>query len=166
MTNVAFSSRAVGFCYEQQCGDFLKGVFLLNYGLNFYCPTCRAAGEIVPECRMDNPAENGLYTQVEVEFDYNPQERVYKSRAIVKMRDAANHGAYKLSSPLIKTENRALKIAEQLLCALNAGLPKDNLSQEKLYTFDCSLDDFKGQMEDLQEYVKAQDRRLEHARHG
>lgn len=160
---MSFTNRAVGFCREAHCQDFLKGVFLLNHGLTFYCPSCRCMGEIVPEGRTDCPTDSGLYTSVEVEFDYNPADRAYKARAIVKMNGAMQAGTYKLSSPLIKTENRALKIAEQLLCGLNAGLPKDRLSQEKLLTFDCSLDDFKAQMEDLEEYVKAQDRRLGHA---
>lgn len=112
---------------------------------------------------MDDPVDSGLYTSVQVLFDYSPVERDYKARAIVEMNGVVRAGSYKLSSPLVKTENRALKIAEQLLCALNAGLPKDHLMQEKTLTFDCSLDNFKTQMEELEEYVKAQDRRLQHA---
>lgn len=160
---MAFTSRAVGFCYNTECADYLKGVFLLNYGLTFYCPLCRGLGEIVQEERIDHPADNGLYTKVEVEFDYDTLGRKYKSRAIVRIEGSAGQGSYVYRSPLVKTERRALKIGEQVLCALNAGLPKDRLTQEKTLTFDCTRDDFKAQMEDLEEYVKAQDRRLQHA---
>jgi len=153
----------VGYCYTETCGEFLKGVFLLNYGTTFYCPQCRCLGEVSPEERVDSPTDNGLYSTVEVQFDFNPMERAYKHRAIVKMEGTPQHGTYMMRSPLVKTERRALKIAEQLLCALNAGLPKDCLMQEKSLTFDCSLNDFKSQMKALEEYVKAQDRRLQHA---
>ena len=161
---MSFTNRAVGYCYAKECDDYLKGVFLLNYGTTFYCPRCRHLGEVLPEERVDNPSDNGLYTAVEMYFNYQPAERVYKARAIVKIEGVPQqHGTYVMRSPIVKTERRALKIAEQLLCALNAGLPKDNLMSEKTLTFDCSINQFRAQMEDLEDYVKAQDRRLQHA---
>ena len=156
-----FSNRGVGYCYNNQCDEFMKGVFLLNYGTMFYCPGCRQNGEIAGEQRLDYPTDEGLYTKVEIHYNYQPDRREYVERAIVQINGMPTFGVFIMKSPLIKTERRALKVAETILCALNAGRDKNNLTQEVTYTMDCSLADFKTQMKSLEKYVDEQDRRLQ-----
>lgn len=155
-----FTNRGVGYCYNAACDDFLSGVFLLNYGATFYCPRCRQNGEISGEQRQDFPIDEGLYTKVEVHFNYNPLKREFKERAIVQIEGIPTFGVFIMKSPLVKTAARALKMAETILGALNAGMDKDNLTQQVTYTMDCSLEHFKTQMESLEKYVDQQDRRL------
>jgi len=155
------TKRGIGYCYNEACAEFHKGVFLLNYGAVFYCPRCRQNGEVVGEQRLDFPTDEGVYTKVEIFFNYSPQKREYKERAIVQIQGMPTFGVFIMKSPLVKTERRALKMAETVLCALNAGRDKNNLTTEATYTMDCSLSDFKAQMEELGEYVTQQDRRLQ-----
>ncbi len=113
-------NRAVGYCENTDCEDYAKGVFLLNHGPVFPCPRCRAQGLVMPE--------NGSYTtvsdifkEVRIEYNYDPIARRYREIAIVRDESImGTHNVYELESPLIKTEKRALKVAESLLANLNS----------------------------------------------
>ena len=144
---VSKMKRAVGYCEKTECEDYAKGVFLLNHGDTFYCPRCRDLGTAV--------AEHGFYTgdtdifkEVRVEFNYDPINGVFREIGIV--RDESLWGrcnVYTLQSPLIKTEKRALKVAESILANLNRYrgiLKQDEIprTQEMLLSFDDSSEEF------------------------
>jgi hypothetical protein len=111
--------RAVGYCGDTNCDDYAIGVFLLNHGETFYCPRCRAVGSVVAERGISYAKADQPYKEVRVEFNYDPINGRFREIGIV--RDEAIRGSgsqYTLLSPLIKTENRALKVAEAILANL------------------------------------------------
>ncbi len=118
--------RGVGYCMNtgsletEGCEEYAKGVFLLNHGNNFYCPRCRHLGKVVKEVGQADRGDNDApFKEVRVEFNYDPCTGKFREIAIV--RDEAIWGTgskYTLLSPLIKTEKRALKVAEAVLANL------------------------------------------------
>jgi hypothetical protein len=111
----------VGSSEEPGCEDYAKGVFLLNHGDKFYCPRCRHLGTVVKETgHVDRgDRDDAPFKEVRVEFNYDPTTKRFLEIAIV--RDEAIWGTgskYTLLSPLIKTEKRALKVAESVLANL------------------------------------------------
>lgn len=154
--------RGVGYCENTECIDFHKGVFLLNFSTQFYCPVCRSAGQLVPEQRdaVDDISAS-LYTTTIVNFDYTPADKRYRSQAIIKMEHCREGKAYTYSSPLIKTQARALKMAESLLAALNNGTSSaDLLLGETVLSFDQSATEFKVVLKKLEAQLSERDRRL------
>jgi hypothetical protein len=147
--------RGVGYCENADCEDFSKGVFLLNHGTAFYCPHCRQLGFVEPE-RGDTENEQQIFREVHVHYNYEPIEKKYREIGIVRdeglPEDRTN--SYHLFSPLIKTENRALKVAEAVLGNLNRyrgmldgeGIPK---TTEIVLSFDDELATFAKKLDEL-----------------
>lgn len=146
--------RAVGYCEQTDCEDYAKGVFLLNHGDTFWCPRCKRIGPI--EAEIGKSVGNwGIYKEVRVEYNYDPIQKRYRELAIV--RDESLWGkcdVYHLHSPLIKTEKRALKVAEAMLANLNmqerplvpGEIPR---THELILSFDVPKEKFSQEMERL-----------------
>lgn len=147
--------RGVGYCLNAMCDDYAKGVFLLNFDTVFCCPECRATGLIVCETGCTpNEIDGALYREVRVEYNYDCTRRIYRDVAIIQdtsIWEEAN--VYQLQSPLVRTEKRALKIAESILSNLqmvrtiSAGeIPNSN---EIVVSFDNSKEQFAASMTEL-----------------
>ncbi len=111
--------RGVGYCHAQGCEEFARGVFLLNHEGEFHCPACRKLGCVERE-RGSRQGTGRLFKEVRVEYGFDPCCGVYRDVAIVQ--DVSLWGrknVYTLQSPLIRTEKRALKVAESILANLN-----------------------------------------------
>src|SRR5262245_14967770 len=116
---MARPSRGVGFCQNARCEDYGKGVFLLNHGSTFSCPDCRHPGRVERE-RGQAQGDSKVFREVRVEYNYDPELDSYRDVAIVQ--DVSLWGetsSYTLRSPLVRTEKRALKVAEAILANLN-----------------------------------------------
>ncbi len=151
--------RGVGFCTHvgssesNGCEDYAKGVFLLNHGNIFYCPRCRNQGMLVSEHGHAEKNGDAPFKEVRVEFNYNPVAERFTEIAIVRDESVWGTGStYTLLSPLIKTEKRALKVAESLLANLqryaNLLFDDDDIPKttELIVTFDDELPDFTRKM--------------------
>ncbi len=112
--------RGVGFCESTDCEDYAKGVFLLNHGTTFYCPRCRSLGAVEKE-RGFFTGDSDIFKEVRVEYNYDAVHKTYREIAIIRDDSlmGEGHNVYTLHSPLIKTERRALKVAEACLANLN-----------------------------------------------
>lgn len=140
-------NRAIGYCERTECEDYAKGVFLLNHGKTFYCPRCRNLGHVQEE-RGSYTGDTDIFKEVRVEFNFDPINSVFREIAIV--RDESLWGkcnTYTLQSPLIKTELRALKVAEAVLANLNRyrGMLKNGeipKTHEILLSFDDTNEEF------------------------
>lgn len=110
--------RAVGYCTNTDCEDYSKGTFLLNHGDKFFCSRCRVLGFIKKE-EGDYTQVGEIFTEVRVEYNYSPVDDKYTEIAIVRDESLPEGNVYTLQSPLVKTQNRALKIAEAILSNLN-----------------------------------------------
>ncbi len=160
---VHMMKRGVGYCMniggheEPGCEDYAKGVFLLNHGDKFYCPQCRHLGTVVKETgHVDRgEREDAPFKEVRVEFNYDPTREKFLEIAIV--RDEAIWGTgskYTLLSPLIKTEKRALKVAESVLANLQryaelSGEDEIPRSTEAIISMDEDLSVFSRKMRAL-----------------
>lgn len=111
--------RGVGYCVDANCEEYARGVFLLNQEGEFVCPVCRKCGRIEHESghQLD---DRRSFKEVRVEYNFDPVEAGYRDVAIVQDVSLWGPGnVYTLQSPLIRTEKRALKVAEALLANLN-----------------------------------------------
>ncbi len=142
--------RGVGYCTNDQCEDYARGCFLLNHG-KFYCGACGLPGVNIEELGSSE-GKSDHWKEVRVEYDYCPLENRYKSIAIVTDNALEGiHNVYTLRSPLIKTEKRASKVAENLLATLQGFkeievgcIPR---AMPKEVHFDVSLDEVKRELD-------------------
>lgn len=140
--------RAIGYCRNSGCEDCNRGIFLLNHGPAFYCPRCRELGLVEHE-KGSYTGTSDVFKEVRVEYNFDPNYKVYMATAIVRDESLwGRNNVYTLQSPLIKTEARALKVAESVLSNLNImpslgmgeGIPR---TAEVVLSFDDSPEDFK-----------------------
>ncbi len=148
--------RGVGYCEDEGCEEFTRGVFLLNLEGEFSCGACDKSGRVERE-RGICQGEGERFKEVRVEFNFDPVDGVYREVAIVQ--DVSLWGparVYTLQSPLIRTEKRALKVAEAILANLNR-CPESALrgeipsTSEIVLSLDLSTEEFCRQLRRLQE---------------
>jgi len=89
-----------------------------------------------------------------VEFNFDPITQTYRDVAIVIDHSLDNsHNVYRMKTPLVKTDRRALRIAESLLATLHqtSGLEQGEIprSTERTINFSDSLDEIKGQLKEM-----------------
>jgi len=151
---MASMKRGVGYCENTDCEDYAKGVFLLNHGDTFYCPRCRQLGKVEKE-RGFYTGNSDIFKEVRVEYNFDPINGVYREIAIVRDESLwGRNNVYTLQSPLIKTEKRALKVAEAILANLNRYrglLNGDDIPRttEIILSFDDSFDEFAAKLQQL-----------------
>lgn len=150
-------NRGVGYCKNTNCLDFNKGCFLLNHGEVFYCPACRQVGHLKIEKGFFE-GEPTAFNECRVEFDYDAITEEFRQIAIVRDESLRRGSSYTLQSPLIKTEIRALKVAEALLANANrfglsddGGIPR---TTETLLSFDDSKEEFSARLAKLAEELE------------
>jgi len=159
--------RGVGFCSDAACEEHARGVFLLNHEGLFHCPACRKRGHIEKE-RGSHLGAGKLFKEVRVEYNFDPVVGVYRDVGIVQ--DVSLWGrsnVYTLQSPLIRTEERALKVAEAILANLNRyrGLINgDDIPRttEIILSFDDSFDEFSRKLKQLSKEWEASGLREQH----
>jgi hypothetical protein len=138
--------RSVGYCLDKQCQDYFKPIFLLNHGDEFSCPRCRTWGRVVSETAKIS-GRGKEFKEVRVEFIHDPREDVYRCVAIVRDEEVDVGKVYTLTSPLVRTDKRALLIAEATLGNLRRAPDVEEgevvPSTEIKISFDDSLDDFR-----------------------
>ena len=154
------SRRGCGYCMDNRCTDYAKGAFLLNQGEHYVCPTCKTRGLVVDEVGSWE-GDAMTFKEVRVEYNYDPVEFKYREVAIVR-DDALEgiHNVYTLQSPLIKTDKRALKVAESLLANLqnypqlvtNQDINEDGVPRmtEMSISLDVPMSEFKANLSLIQ----------------
>ena len=151
---MARMKRGVGYCENTECEDYAKGVFLLNHGDTFYCPRCRQLGKVEKE-RGFYTGNSDVFKEVRVEYNFDPINGVYREIAIVRDESLwGRNNVYTLQSPLIKTEKRALKVAEAILANLNRYrglLNSDDIPRttEIILSFDDEFEEFARKLQQL-----------------
>ncbi len=148
--------RGVGYCDDLGCEEFTRGVFLLNHEGEFHCAICGKPGKIERE-RGYYHGDEERFKEVRIEYNFDPLGGVYREIAIVQ--DVSLWGranVYTLQSPLIRTEKRALKVAEAILANLNRS-PEPALRgeipsmSEVVLSLDQPMDEFRRQLSLLAE---------------
>lgn len=135
-------NRGVGYCENSKgCEELGKGVFLLNHGTIFCCPRCRYYGKVVEEKGTADGEADQSFKEVQVKFNYDPINEVFRETAIVRDESIFGSGrTYTFSTPLVRTERRALKVAETMLSNLQMDLDwsEDVIPQATEMTLDMS----------------------------
>jgi hypothetical protein len=146
--------RGVGYCEDSACEEHARGVFLLNHEGAFYCPTCRKCGRVESE-RGFHTGSADVFKEVRVEYNFDPITATYRDIAIVQDVSLwGRNNVYTLQSPLIRTEKRALKVAEAILANLNRRpdlVHEDEIpnSAEVVLSFDDSREEFARKLDAL-----------------
>lgn len=158
--------RAVGYCENRDCADLLKGVFLLNHGSKFFCPRCRQLGFVEAESRtyigVNGDKHNAVYKEARVYFNFNAAEKRYPEKAVVSIPGLDKGAIFEIRSPLVKTEQRALKLAEYALCTANSGsIDEKGFSTELV--INLNKGNWKEQIENVGKVLTERDRRITHA---
>ncbi|MBW2243319.1 MAG: hypothetical protein JRH01_15135 [Deltaproteobacteria bacterium] len=135
--------RGIGYCPNTDCEN-ADGVLLVSPGDTFFCRSCGRSGKVEKE-RGFRTRSTGIFREVRVEFNFEPIEARYREVAIVRDESLpARHDTYTLQSPLLKSEKRALKLAETVLVNLTrapALTARDEILRraEVLLSFDDDL---------------------------
>jgi len=148
--------KAVGYCENLTCEDYVKGIFLLNQSHNtsFYCPRCRQRGFKETESRILNPGDVGLWREVQFEYNFDPLTKLYTEKATVTDESLPLTAGWLLvKSPLVKTETRALKLAEGYLSALCFRGTADT-SFETILDLNQTKEDFKKKLVEFERMVE------------
>jgi len=145
--------RGVGYCQTPTCAEYLKGTFILGGPHNGVCTRCLSGHEDYERMYVEMERWERelpfvqIFTQVSVHYDFVPQKRLYQLTAVV--RDTSLTGGitntYQLWSPLIKTDKRALGVAESLLANLNYGLIREGeemFNRERVLNLDEPREEF------------------------
>lgn len=145
-----------------ECEEFCKGLFLMHPPTTFYCPRCRVPGDKVMDERIDKPDSSGVYKTVRIEFNYEPANKRYAETAIVDIPELKTGGEYTMRCVTVRTSNRALKIGEFIICALNSGMGADAPRETVL---DLDVDDatWANSLSNLNDLLEERERRLENA---
>ena len=141
--------RAVGYCTNSGCEDFAQGVFVLNPPSSFFCARCRGVGQLVRERGWrEGSSPDDSFKEVRIKFDYTPIGSEFRQTAVVRDNSlSGEHLIYTLQSPLVKTETRALKMAESILANLNCCRDRLDLTEipgtsERVLSFDDPFEEF------------------------
>ena len=138
---------------NEECQEYYKGVFLLNQ-LQFSCGKCGNKTLVVSEtAHILN--KNVEFCEVRVEFNYDPFALKYRGLAIIhddspELPKDAN--VLTVCSPLIKTDKRALRMAESYLAqmlltpAIDSEIPH---IRETILDFDNPIEKIKKDLEEL-----------------
>jgi hypothetical protein len=154
--------RAVGYCRNPGCEEYNNGILLLNHDDEFCCPRCQVLGLYKLEYGTTLNRTSLAFHQVRVEFNYDADCDQFRSIAIVTDESLPKMGGnvYTLKSPLIRTEKRALQVAEGLLGNLmlatedvfnGSGLGK---AKEYVLHFDNSFGLFKTELDILSQELE------------
>lgn len=147
-------NRAVGWCTNERCDEIYKLVFLINHGDKYFCAKCRGVGCIENEEAEIEKGLNDSFKEVRVEFDWHAEDGEYHGVAIVRDELNPRGGVYTFFSPLVRTNKRALRMAESMLASLQ--LIENVTPQTQVRTlpltvnFDDSLGSVKAQLKNLE----------------
>ncbi len=146
--------RAIGYCSDERCEDFTRGVFVINPTSTFFCPACRQAGNLVYEKGWrEGTSPDDSFKEVRLQFDYAPVSESWQQTAIVRDENLlGEHLTYVIQTPMVKTESRALKMAEAILANLNCstgelGIDEIPRTTEIILSFDDPMDEFTRKLE-------------------
>ena len=160
-------SKGVGFCTSPECVDFHKGVFLMAHSSDFKCPRCHKFGRKVMEYGETDNDYTLDFWQVRIEFNYDVVLDKYQGLAILSDEAMPKDGnIYTLYTPLVKTEKRAIALAEQLLGTLmrtdDSIFAKGFIPKDTTYNldFDKPLAEVKGRLDEIASVI--QQSRLTH----
>ena len=128
----------------------------MAHGGEFKCPRCHRIGRKVMEWGETDNDFNLDFWQVRLEFGYDVVLDTYRSVAIVSDETMSKDGnIYTLYSPLIKTDKRALLVAEGLLGTLlradDSMFAKGYVPKDQIYNldFDKSLTEVKDRLDEI-----------------
>ena len=114
--------RGAGYCLQSGCSEYLRSVLLRGVPGRFECPTCLHVGELEVERGVRSRGAR-VYREVRVQFNFDPERRIYRDVArVVDRRVPGERGAYTLLSPLVCSRAQAVRVGEAALRSLNRGI--------------------------------------------
>lgn len=133
---------------HDDCEDLGKGVFVMGGDAKPLCRACHRPMEYIRES-CTTSGDSPIFREVRVEFQYDPLQRRYRGVAIVRAESIWKGSVYTLYSPLVKTDKRALALAESLLGALVTSGTLSNDARQTVLDFGASRSEWVEQILNL-----------------
>jgi len=151
--------RGIGFCDNQHCSLFLKGIFIYHHEGPFCCVECKKVGIIEAERGKIAGPSGTLVGIVEIEYCFDTASRRYREKLILRDDSLGlKVRTYTAFCPLLNNERRASKLAEVLMANLNemTGPLAGDLPfvPEKTISFDIPIERLRGQLLELEARLK------------
>ena len=158
--------RSVTYCMNETCDQWIKPRFHLGPILDAELLCCKCAGNAVIVSESFDYSGGNPCRQVRVEFNYCPLDERYLGLVIVTNEDLLEGGVYTFKTPLLKTQRRALQVAEERLSNLSLNQLADSLPA--YINFDLPLEDVKRALRALVPGLEslAGNQQAEHEDHG
>jgi hypothetical protein len=146
--------RGVFYCDEELCPAYCKGTFVIAPApADHYCTACHCRGQLMLEQTTSDGSERPA-RRVTVEYNYAPKLKRYREAAIVTDEGLDRGAEWIIRSPLIKTEKRALLVAERALANLAAF--REPMRHQIVLDMDKPLGEWKAELFDwFKEAAKA-----------
>lgn len=123
--------KGAGFCLWKACSSYAQPFFLIDAPDVFECPVCLRPGLV--ECeRATREGPDPLFSEVRIDFDFDPLRRVYRKRALtIDGRLLGRQSSFTLQTPMIQTRERAVRVGRTILRNLNRSFERTR-AQEPL----------------------------------
>jgi hypothetical protein len=133
--------HGIGYCENASC-EGSDRVILPNEAEIFLCPTCGYSGKVEME-RGFFTGKTGIIGEVRVEYGFDPRKGRYRATVIVRDESLPSGlDVYTRCSPLTRSEEEALGLAEALLLQMNHYRdPSDRMEISRAASFVLSFDD-------------------------
>ena len=110
--------QGIGYCENAGC-ERSERIILPNEAEVFFCASCDQPGKVEME-RGFLTGETGIIREVRVEYDFDSEKGRYRATAIVRDESLSSGlDVYTRRSPLTRSEQSALGLAEALFVQLN-----------------------------------------------
>jgi hypothetical protein len=150
-----------GYCLNDECEEFSKGVFLSGCATIYFCHRCKEPGTAEIEKHWPDWYDSLDFSQVRLEFNFYAPEGRYLGLCIVTDTSCEKVGnIWNVQSPNIKTEKLANKTATDVLAYLQRadqsifepGIIVRNT--EIILELDVSKDKFKVELNNLENTLR------------
>jgi hypothetical protein len=133
--------HGIGYCENVGC-EGSDRVILPSEAEFFLCETCGHSGKMEME-RGFVTGKTGIIGEVRVEYGFDPRRGRYRATAIARDESLPSGlDVYTRCSPLTRSEEEALSLAEALLLKMNSFRhPSDRMEIPSAASFVLSFDD-------------------------
>jgi hypothetical protein len=154
VTKAMFSQ---GYCLNEECAEFCKGVFLQGTAGVYHCFRCRTDGIAETEKHWPSRYDSLEFNQVRLEYNFWAPENRYRDICIItdESRDKPAN-AWNMMSPNVKTEKHAKKVATDVLAYLqraDSTIFEPNIiirNTEIMLSFDVPMAQFKVELSNFE----------------
>jgi hypothetical protein len=125
--------RGAAFCANPKCSEHERLRLVEPFHSDYRCTRCRRTGRVEPEYAA-SLGNADVFSEVRVYYGFDPASRNYSGVAVARDSTVLGiSGAYTLFTPIVRTPERAQRLAEKLLIRLNQRASARPLAQRQSF---------------------------------